>query len=143
MFYVCGPQGFLVFKPAHVKGPLLFSPDMREAQPFTSFKAADDFARGRLGETYYGIANTGYRDDPVSPTPHHFDIGQRVKVVRGLRNSTGSVPETVRSFYGFEGTVLEVYLSEDNEWTYVVEIAGEQRALTAKHLTEAKRNDEQ
>lgn len=141
MFYVCGAQGFLAFKHSHEKSGLKFTPDMREAQPFTTFAAADEFGKTRLGDAYYGIANTGWRSDPVSATPHHFDVDQAVRVVRGPHGE--AAPPTVRLYLKQEGVVKAVNLI-DNVWTYTVEFDdAELRNFTAKYLTQVYRYDEQ
>jgi hypothetical protein len=140
MFYVCGIKGFIAFKHPHEKSGLKFTPDMREAQPFVTFAAADEFGKERLGETYYGIANTGWRSDPVSATPHHFDVDQAVKVIRGPHGE--SAPPTVRLYLKQHGVVKAVNLI-DNVWTYTVEFDdAEHRNFTAKYLTQVHRYDE-
>lgn len=140
MFYVCGIKGFIAFKHASEKSGLKYVTDMREAQPFTTFAEADTFGKERLGDTYYGIANTGWRSDPVSATPHHFDVDQSVKVIRGPHGEL--TPASVRAYLKQEGVVKAVNLV-DNVWTYTVELDdAEHRDFTAKYLTQVYRYDE-
>lgn len=142
MFYVAYSQGFLCIKNTD-KGRNKTVPvvDVREATSFPTFQQADDEARARL-QCHYAVLGTGWRPDPVSPTVHHFDRLQEVKIVHGPHDRPK--PNHLRPYLGEIGIVIAVDLNLENEWVYTVELKNNHKLrATALQLTQARRNDEQ
>lgn len=116
MFYINTQHGFVV----HTNKGHKFSPDCRDARPFADWHEADEFAKNRFGDQYFAILGIGHLPDAKAATSHLFDIGDKVRVVRGAFRERP--PPEVLEVLKQEGVITFVSRTLENQYIYSVEL---------------------